>query len=138
MHSRSVPFPFSDGFGVECAVDLEVLADALQYVPRHHKLITGVDPDARTHLVLLLSGHDLAVDSADGDPGVQAGLVHGVGDGPSEVVLGPGRAVWWGGEKVRRDVFRKGKKCDVVRQNYSGAKTEAVPNLTPPEKPRVQ
>lgn len=54
---------------------------------------SGVDAHARSHLILLLTGHDFAVGAADFYAGVEAGAVVGVGDGPSEGVFGTDGAV---------------------------------------------
>jgi hypothetical protein len=78
---------------MESAIHLKFLADALEDVSRHVELISGVDSDARSHLVFLLSGHDFSVGSADFDAGVETGAVVGVGDGASEGVFGADGAV---------------------------------------------
>mmetsp|Transcript_3080 Transcript_3080/g.7050 ORF Transcript_3080/g.7050 Transcript_3080/m.7050 type:complete len:298 (-) Transcript_3080:35-928(-) len=88
MHTGSVPVALDDGLRVKGAVDLEVFADTLQDVSRHHKLVTSVDSDAWSDLVFLLSRHNFSVDSRDVDSGIKAGLVQRVGDGASEVVFG--------------------------------------------------
>jgi hypothetical protein len=78
---------------VQGAVYLEFLADTLQDVTRHVKLITGVNSDTGSNLVFLLSRHDLSVGSTDLNSGVKAGTVDGIGDSTSVGVLGTGRAV---------------------------------------------
>lgn len=78
---------------MEGAVDLKVFADTLQNVSRHHELIAGIDTDARSHLVFLLTGHDFAIDARNVDARVQASLVHGIRDGTSKVVFGADGAV---------------------------------------------
>jgi len=57
------------------------------------ELITGVNSDAGSNLVFLLSRHDLSIGSGDLKSSVEAGTVHGIGDGTSERVLGTGGAV---------------------------------------------
>lgn len=46
-------------------------------------------------VVLYLAGHDFAVDAADVDAGVEAGLVVGVNDVATKGLVGTGSAVVW-------------------------------------------
>mmetsp|Transcript_27632 Transcript_27632/g.56632 ORF Transcript_27632/g.56632 Transcript_27632/m.56632 type:complete len:349 (+) Transcript_27632:463-1509(+) len=93
VHTSSVPVTLGNGLGVKGAVDLEVLADAHEDVTRHHELITGINSDAWSNLVLLLSRHDLSIGAGDGDSGVKAGFVVGLSDVTAKVVLGSDGAV---------------------------------------------
>ena len=93
VHASTVPLTLGDGLGVEGAVDLEVLADALKDVAGHHELIASVDADAGSDLVLLLSGHDLTVGTGNVDAGVEAGTVQRLGNVTAKVVLGTDGAV---------------------------------------------
>mmetsp|Transcript_382 Transcript_382/g.724 ORF Transcript_382/g.724 Transcript_382/m.724 type:complete len:419 (+) Transcript_382:198-1454(+) len=93
VHTGSVPVSLNNRLRVEGAVDLEVFADTHEDVAGHHKLVSGINSDARSNLVFLLSRHDFSVDSRDVDSSVQAGLVQRVGDGTSKVVFGSNRAV---------------------------------------------
>lgn len=93
VHAGAVPLSLGDGLGVEGAVDLEVLADALEDVAGHHELIASIDADAGSDLVLLLSGHDLAVGAGNVDAGIKAGTVQRLGNVTAEVVLGTDGAV---------------------------------------------
>jgi hypothetical protein len=93
VHTSSVPVSISNRLGVKSAEDLEVFAHTLKDVSGHHQLITGINSDARSNLVLLLSGHNFSINTRHGDSGVKACLVHGIGDGTSKVILGSSTAV---------------------------------------------
>mmetsp|Transcript_22427 Transcript_22427/g.38326 ORF Transcript_22427/g.38326 Transcript_22427/m.38326 type:complete len:263 (-) Transcript_22427:655-1443(-) len=77
-----------DGLRVERAVDVEVLAHALQDVARHPQLVTRRDAGGRADLVLPLAGHHLSVGARDREAGVQARLVVRLRHGAAERVLG--------------------------------------------------
>jgi hypothetical protein len=87
MHTSAIPITFDDGFRMQGAVHLKVFADTLQNVPRHHKLVTGINSNTGTDLVFLLTRHNFSVDTRNIDTSVKACLVHGVSDGTSKVVL---------------------------------------------------
>lgn len=93
MHTGTIPITLDNWLGMERAVDLEFLTYALQYVARHLELIAGINADAGSYLVLLLTGHHLAVGTGDINAGVETGTVMCIGDGTSEGVLGTCRAV---------------------------------------------
>jgi len=93
VHTSTVPVSLHNGLGVKSAVNLELFAHTLKDVTTHEKLITGINSDAWSNLVFLLSGHDLTVGSTDFKSSVKAAAVHGIGDGTSEAVLGTGGAV---------------------------------------------
>ena len=76
-----------DGLGVPGDNDSELLAHAEEYVAGHPYVVSGVDSCAGTDLVLPLSGHDLAVNSCDGNAGEHAGGVVSLDDRASEGVL---------------------------------------------------
>mmetsp|Transcript_7108 Transcript_7108/g.10172 ORF Transcript_7108/g.10172 Transcript_7108/m.10172 type:complete len:332 (-) Transcript_7108:67-1062(-) len=93
VHTGTIPVSLNNRLGVESAVDLEVFANTLKDVTRHHKLVTGINSNAGSNLVFLLSRHDFSIGSGDFDSGVKAGLVGGFSDITSETVLGTDRAV---------------------------------------------
>mmetsp|Transcript_4250 Transcript_4250/g.5086 ORF Transcript_4250/g.5086 Transcript_4250/m.5086 type:complete len:332 (+) Transcript_4250:87-1082(+) len=93
VHTGTIPISLNNRLRVESAVDLEVFANTLKDVTRHHELITGINSDAGSNLVFLLSRHDFSVGSRDFDSSVKAGLVGGFSDITSETVLGTDRAV---------------------------------------------
>ena len=95
MHTGSIPISLNDRLGVERAVDLEFLTDALKDVAGHLELITGINADAGSYLIFLLTGHDFTVGSGDVNTGVEAGTVVCIGDGTSEGILGTGGAIVW-------------------------------------------
>mmetsp|Transcript_33348 Transcript_33348/g.51079 ORF Transcript_33348/g.51079 Transcript_33348/m.51079 type:complete len:258 (+) Transcript_33348:183-956(+) len=95
VHTGTVPVTLDDWLWEQRAVDLKVFAYSLEDVTRHHELIAGVDSDARSDLVFLLSGHDFSVGSGNGDTGIETCLVHGVGDGTSKAVFWSNTAVVW-------------------------------------------
>lgn len=51
-----------------------------------YSLVTGVNTDAGSDLVFLLSGHDFSVHTRDVDSSVEARLVHAIRNGASKVL----------------------------------------------------
>jgi len=82
-----------DGLGVERDDDAKVFRDSVEEVTGHPEMITHVDALAGTDLELPLTGHDLGVDTRDGDTGVEAGLVVGLDDVTTKNLLGTDTAV---------------------------------------------
>jgi hypothetical protein len=78
---------------VQRTVDLEFFADTLKDITGHHELVTGINPDARSDLVFLLSWHDLSVGSRYFNSSIQAGFVHSICDGASKAILRANTAV---------------------------------------------
>mmetsp|Transcript_28977 Transcript_28977/g.61023 ORF Transcript_28977/g.61023 Transcript_28977/m.61023 type:complete len:291 (+) Transcript_28977:225-1097(+) len=99
---------------MEGAVYLEFLANTLKDVSAHEELVAGIDSDARSNLIFLLSGHDLSVGSTDFDSGVEASAVSGIGDGAAEGVLGTYRAVVRSLRAVGESVFGPAEGCSLV------------------------
>lgn len=93
MHAGTVPISLNDGLGVERAVDLEFLTDALENVAGHLELITSINTNAGSYLIFLLTGHNLAVGTRDVNTGVEAGPVVCIGYRTSKGILGTGGAV---------------------------------------------
>jgi len=60
---------------MEGDLDTPLFGDSGEEVTSHPKVVTHRDTFARPNLELPLSGHDLSVDTADDDTGVQAGAV---------------------------------------------------------------
>mmetsp|Transcript_36331 Transcript_36331/g.102641 ORF Transcript_36331/g.102641 Transcript_36331/m.102641 type:complete len:314 (-) Transcript_36331:77-1018(-) len=90
--------------GVEGHGDVVHLSDAVEDVAAHPEVISHLDSNARTDLVLPLGRHDLGVHAADLDAGVQAGLVVGLNNVAGNSGTSSGRAVvWalWPGEAAR-------------------------------------
>jgi len=71
--ARAVPVAL-DRFGRKGARDAEILAEAVQQVARQHGLVAELERADRADLELPLAGHDLGVDAADGEAGLEAGL----------------------------------------------------------------
>mmetsp|Transcript_3145 Transcript_3145/g.7102 ORF Transcript_3145/g.7102 Transcript_3145/m.7102 type:complete len:295 (+) Transcript_3145:414-1298(+) len=69
---------------IERAEHTSRLARALEQVAADNELVTGADANGRSHLVLPLSGHHLAVDAADVHTGKETRLVVSIADVASE------------------------------------------------------
>ena len=63
---------------MEGDLDIPLLGKASEEVTGHPKMITHLDTLARSDLELPLGGHDLGVDAADLDAGVQTNTVVGL------------------------------------------------------------
>lgn len=129
VHTGTVPVTLNNWLGVQGAVYLELLADTLQDVTRHEKLITSIDSDAGSYLVFLLSRHDLSVGSADLDSGVKTGTVDGIGNGTSKGVLGTGSAVVWALGAVGHTVLGPAKRSTLIKVEKSEFLLEAEPDF---------
>jgi len=114
VHTSTVPVTLNDGLGVESAVNLELFTNTLEDVTTHEKLITGINSDAWSNLVFLLSGHDLTVSSRDFNTSIETGTVGGIGDGTSEAVLGTGRAVVWSLRTVGNSILGPAERSALI------------------------
>lgn len=89
--ASTVPFAL-EGLGVEGDLDTPLLGDADEEVAGHPEVVTHGDTLARTDLELPLRGHDLGVDTADVDTGVEAGTVVGLDEVTTENLSGSYKA----------------------------------------------
>jgi hypothetical protein len=72
--SSAIPIT-SQGLGVERDLDTPLLGNADEEVAGHPEMVTHINARARANLELPLRRHDLSVDTADVDTGVEAGAI---------------------------------------------------------------
>ena len=85
MTARAVPV--GEELGGEGDSHVEVFSNALENVTRHPKLISHVDAEDGTDLILPLAWHDFSVCARDSDAGKEAGAVVLVSNDSSEAVV---------------------------------------------------
>jgi hypothetical protein len=77
----AVPVAFH-GLGLEGAGDAEVFTQAVQQPAGEHDMVADFQGASGADLKLPLAGHDLGVDAADLQPGLDAGVHVGLHEGP--------------------------------------------------------
>jgi hypothetical protein len=85
--SSTVPVT-GEGLGVEGDLDTPLLGDTNKEVASHPEVVTHGDTLAGANLELPLGGHDLGIDTADVDAGVEAGAIVGFDEITSEDLAG--------------------------------------------------
>ena len=85
MASRSVPV--GEELRGEGDGDVEVFGNALKNVTRHPKLVSHVDSEDGTDLILQLAWHDFGISARDSDAGEEAGAIMLVSDDSTEAVV---------------------------------------------------
>mmetsp|Transcript_4538 Transcript_4538/g.13731 ORF Transcript_4538/g.13731 Transcript_4538/m.13731 type:complete len:383 (-) Transcript_4538:19-1167(-) len=78
---------------IKSAHDSHVLAEPVQEPPGDHHAVAELERADGSDLVLPLAWHDLSVDAADLDSGLDAGIQVGLGEGPAVDSLVTGAAV---------------------------------------------
>jgi len=129
VHTSTVPVTLNNGLGVKRAVDLKLFTDPLQNVSGHEELISGVNSDAWSNLVFLLSRHDLSVGSTELNSSVKAGTVHDIGDGTSEGVLRSGGAVVGSLGAVGNSVLGPAKGSTLIKIEEGELLLKSEPDL---------
>mmetsp|Transcript_15939 Transcript_15939/g.20829 ORF Transcript_15939/g.20829 Transcript_15939/m.20829 type:complete len:296 (+) Transcript_15939:427-1314(+) len=115
VHTSTVPITLHNGFGMQSAVNLEILAYTLQNVSRHHQLVTGINTNAWSNLVFLLTWHDFPIGSRKCNTSVQASSVHAFSDFTAKVVFWSNTAVVWSLRASGDTTFGPAQRCLLVK-----------------------
>lgn len=85
--------PVGEKLRSEGNIHLIVFSDTLQKIATHHHVITDLNTNTGSHLVLPLSRHDLSVSASNLNTSVKASFVVHVSDDTAKVLVASDRTV---------------------------------------------